>query len=217
MKRLTLLITIFILILASQAIAQDTISDGFFDDDYSLINRVGCLSVVDSLYYGGAYSSCQIGDSLSFRFYGDEFAIDASRDVNGGDVEICIDTVCSIASSYSLGLVLGEWLRFYGLALTEHDVTITPQTGVLNFDALFITFSSGAIHQVNINVSVPEVTPEATPEITYENFDLMDSEGTTQAARFYYEISVGESINASLLALLIMFSIFSLGLQLWKK
>lgn len=221
---------IFIFIFVTVVVfAQDSIGDGMYDDHYHLISQTGCIyqDVASVNYYEMTRLVCTAGDTISFRIYGNEFAMWAARGITGGDVEVCIDLTCSTASAYSPSAAFGEWVRFYGLSIDFHDIVLTVQTGTLTFDALWVApvpvgGGGSEIHQFTVNVIIAEATPEVTPELTPEATEPPETasdyiEFDDDYARFDYSMTAGDVIISGLVMIVITLFLFGIGIVLWKK
>lgn len=193
---------------------QNELGDGFYDDVNPLIVKTNCNENTNTSMAFDTHHACNAASSakIEFSFYGDEFAIWARRNLSGGDIEICIDVSCSTVSSYSATITYGEWVRFTQIALGNHDVTITPQTGRLDFDAVYIApvpVGGGAEATPEINAFVVEVSvlTETTPEPYELLYTVNDGE---QPVLFSYSVTAGDYVTVTLL-IIILFIVIGLS------
>lgn len=224
-----------VLFIAGAVLAQTVAGAGIHDDRTGFFTYGGCSAGNQSPAYYGTVTFCSPSQTVDFSFYGDEFAIYATRNGAAGDVQICIDANCSVSSAYSPVAVYGEWVRFYNLSLAQHNVTITALSGFFYFDALYVApveagggGANDQIHQINVNVTIAEATPEVTPEMTpettpeatpelYRQFTYEDDSGATYEARVSYEVTAGDLLVSMVVFALFVIAFITLGVKLWQK
>jgi hypothetical protein len=194
-------------------VQADEIGSGFFDDAYILIVSNDCVQETgqSSSYYDATRTQCEFADSahISFNFYGDEFALWSLRDTTGGDVSICVDANCATISAYSASPAFGEWIRYTGLSVDNHSVSITPLEAIFYFDALYIAPApSGSPSVFTIEVVFPETTPETE---AYQVFYEIGEDTITQTVAFDYRITAGDFVSVildfSLLLFIVIFAV----------
>src|SRR5690606_19859082 len=112
---------------------------GFYDDRVPIIVYSSCSNGTNVSFYDGTFKDCgDVGDSVTFEFYGSEFAVWALRTTSGGNKNVCVDGDCTVISNHNGTLVFGEWFRISGLEIDVHTVSITNQAGTFQFDAVYV-------------------------------------------------------------------------------
>jgi len=113
MRRLTVLITLIVLSVTISPTNAQALAGGFYDDKNPLLMYSGAwVEVVDSSLYMGSRRTTGNTTSnnffLSFDFFGNGFTIYVLKGGTAGQINMCVNNVCSIVDLYSPVLVWAE-------------------------------------------------------------------------------------------------------------
>jgi hypothetical protein len=136
------------------------------------------------------------------------------------DVEMCLDSICSTISNFSLTDFFRVPVGFVAPESGVHTFTITQaqSKGWFQVDNILVlpdqTQAGNTVIPIDIQL---EVTQE--PEADLVTWNITDSEANTQAVSFEYSMSAGEVMVAILLTGLLILTAARLGVSLiqWKR
>jgi hypothetical protein len=225
MKHLTaiscLSLVVSLLLSSGSARALYTLAPGFYDDTLPSLSYTGTWAAYTAAgLYNGAMSFTQTyGDVLAFDFVGDGVVIYYHADVNAGDAQICIDGSCTVVSMFSSVTVVSNYVEISGLGDGVHSVEMTKAVDngdYIGLDAIHVLPYLAPVPTLDPATIQLEVTAEVAPPAYVSTWDITDSDGVGHTVGFSTSATAGDVVIVGFLSALLVVSLFSVGLQMYR-